>query len=90
MYDPDDIMQFFSYTHLPAHLQEVSKRFHEMAGFLMDLPACRERQKALDALLVAKDAAVRAKLVEQLSTHQALRCEACPVDAPFTGARAPV
>jgi len=65
MYDQDDIMQFFNYAHLPAHLQEVSKRFHEMAGFLMDLPACRERQKALDALLMAKDAAVRAKLVEQ-------------------------
>lgn len=55
------VMQYFTYTHLPAHLQAVSKPFCELAAFIeRTLPDNRERDKALDRLLEAKDAAVRA------------------------------
>lgn len=59
----EHVMQFFAYTHLPPHLQEISAPFGELAAKIMNtLPPNPERTKALDALLVAKDAAVRAKL----------------------------
>lgn len=57
----EHIMQFFAYSHLPAHLQEVSRPFGELAQRIVEtLPYNRERAKALDKLLEAKDAAVRA------------------------------
>lgn len=60
-----DIMQFFSYSHLPPHLAEVSKPFAELASVLQStLPDNRERAKALDRLLEAKDAAVRARVAK--------------------------
>jgi len=60
--DPD-VLRFFNYVHLPAHLQAVSKPFHDMAHALCEqLPDNREREKALDLLLASKDAAVRAAL----------------------------
>ena len=60
---PEHIMQFFAYSHLPEHLQAVSKPFHELAKRLVELlPRNPERTKALDLLLASKDAAVRAKL----------------------------
>ena len=56
------VVQFFKYAHLPEHLQEKSKPFGELA-----LKVCRsvdgyksEIEKSLDALMVSKDAAVRA------------------------------
>lgn len=56
-------MQFFAYSHLPAHLQEISKPFGELAEALVRaLPRNPERTVALRKLLEAKDAAVRAKL----------------------------
>ena len=61
----EHIMQFFKYEHLPPTLQEVSKPFAEMAGFVMTLPRNPERTVALRKLLEAKDAAVRAKLAEE-------------------------
>jgi hypothetical protein len=62
--DPvNHVMQFFAYNHLPADLQEISKPFGELAVHIMGtLPSNPERTKALDRLLEAKDAAVRAKL----------------------------
>lgn len=57
------IYQFFAYAHLPAHLQEVSKPFSELAtSLILGLPRNPERTVALRKLLEAKDAAVRAKL----------------------------
>jgi hypothetical protein len=57
------LMQFFTYKHLPAHLQEVSAPFGELAKQMVEtLPENSERDKALDLLLAAKDAAVRSKL----------------------------
>jgi hypothetical protein len=56
------LIQFFTYEHLPAHLQEVSKPFAEQANRIMELPRNPERTVALRKLLESKDAAVRARL----------------------------
>jgi hypothetical protein len=59
----DPMLQFFSYEHLPAELQEVSKQFHELAVKLTEtLPRNPERTVALRKLMESKDCAVRAKL----------------------------
>jgi hypothetical protein len=54
------LLQFFAYEHLPAHLQEVSKPFGELAKQLVTLPRNPERTTALRKLLESKDCAVRA------------------------------
>lgn len=60
---PEPILQFFAYAHLPAHLQEVSAPFGDLANTLvLRLPRNPERTVALRKLLEAKDAAVRARL----------------------------
>jgi hypothetical protein len=57
------IMPYFSYDHLPPHLQAVSKPFGDLAEFLVNnVFDCPQRDVALQKLLEAKDAAVRAKL----------------------------
>jgi hypothetical protein len=59
------IMQFFAYSHLPEHLQRVSKPFGDLAVELVgELPENPELSVALRKLLEAKDAAVRAKLAQ--------------------------
>ncbi len=59
----DRMLQFFAYEHLPAHLQEHSKPFAELAQHLCTtLPQNPERTVALRKLLEAKDCAVRARL----------------------------
>jgi hypothetical protein len=62
---PEPMMQFFSFEHLPPHLQEVSRRFHLLAEFITTLPRNAERTVALRKLLESKDAAVRVKLVRE-------------------------
>lgn len=60
---PDYLLQFFKYEHLPAHLQVVSKPFGELAEKLSkELPSNPEKTTALRKLLEAKDCAVRAVL----------------------------
>ena len=60
---PEHIMQFFTYAHLPEHLQSVSADFARLAENLVGrLPRNPERTVALRKLLEAKDAAVRAAL----------------------------
>lgn len=62
----EHIAQFFEYTHLPKHLQEVSKPFCELADeIIKTLPQNPERTVALRKLLESKDAAVRAKLAKK-------------------------
>lgn len=57
------ILRHFDYEHLPAHLAEVSRRFHDLAHDLVQtLPDGPELTTALRKLLEAKDCAVRAKL----------------------------
>ena len=58
----EPLLQFFAYEHLPAHLQEHSKPFGDLARRLVEtLPRNPERTVALRKLLEAKDCAVRAK-----------------------------
>lgn len=62
------MMQFFTYEHLPAHLQEVSKPFCELAKWMAEtLPMNPEKSAGLRKLLEAKDCAVRAKLCEGIA-----------------------
>lgn len=57
----EHILQFFTYSHLPTELAEVSRPFAEMAFQLVSsLPRNPERSVALRKLLESKDAAVRA------------------------------
>ena len=57
------ILKYFAYTHLPPHLQEISKPFCELANTMADtLPQCAETSAGLRKLLEAKDCAVRAAL----------------------------
>lgn len=59
------IMQYFSYEHLPEHLQAISKPFCEVANWMKDeLPMNPELSAGLRKLLEAKDCAVRAKLAK--------------------------
>lgn len=60
----EHIMQFFTFAHLPEHLQAVSKPFSDLAELILTLPRNPERTVALRKLLEAKDAAVRAKLAK--------------------------
>ncbi len=61
--DPNPILKFFAYEHLPEHLQKVSKPLGELA-VLMDsmLPDGAEKSAGLRKLLEAKDCFVRANL----------------------------
>lgn len=57
------MMQFFEYSHLPAHLQKVSKPFGDLAQTIHDTcPDNPETSAALRKLLEAKDCAVRSLL----------------------------
>jgi hypothetical protein len=59
----DEILRFFTYEHLPAHLQGFSKPFADMATWITEtIPRSEERSVALRKLLECKDAAVRASL----------------------------
>ena len=61
------MLQFFGYSHLPEHLQVVSKPFHDLANQIVDtLPQNSERTVALRKLLEAKDCAVRALIYKDL------------------------
>ena len=57
------IIAYFKFSHLPAHLQEVSRPFAELANRLVaSVPSGPELEVALRKLLESKDAAVRAAL----------------------------
>jgi len=60
----NQLMQFFEYSHLPEHLQTVSKPFGDLATQIeTTLPSNNpEKTVALRKLLEAKDCAVRAVL----------------------------
>lgn len=63
----EPLLQFFSYDHLPPHLQVVSKAFGDLAHEIAEtLPRNPERTVALRKLLEAKDCAVRAVLFKDL------------------------
>lgn len=59
------LLQFFAFSHLPQHLQEISKPFADLANRIVnELPRNPERTTALRKLLEAKDCAVRARLFQ--------------------------
>ena len=61
--EPEPLLQFFRWAHLPVALQGVSRLFGRLAAQLVvTLPRCPERTVALRKLLEAKDCAVRAAL----------------------------
>lgn len=62
----EHIIQFFSYTHLPESLQDISKPFAQMADqIIFMIPRNPERTVALRKLLESKDAAVRAFIAKE-------------------------
>lgn len=57
------ILKFFTFAHLPEHLQEPSRTIAAVAEKMdADLPDCAEKSAGLRKLLEAKDCFVRAKL----------------------------
>jgi hypothetical protein len=66
--DNNFLLQFFTYAHLPPHLQAVSKPFSELAEILAStLPPNPERTTTFRKLLEAKDCAVRAVVAKGIS-----------------------
>ena len=58
--DDEPMLQWFSWDHLPPHLQAVSRKFWAVSNELVEiLPRTPERTVALRKLLESKDAAVR-------------------------------
>lgn len=61
--EEQQLIGFFVYEHLPPHLQQISKQFHDLAHNMLDiLPESPERAAGLRKLLEAKDCFVRANL----------------------------
>lgn len=57
------ILRYFDFAHLPAHLQEVARGFHDLAHHIAEtLPPGPEASTALRKLLEGRGAAVRAAL----------------------------
>jgi ferritin-like protein len=57
------LLKFFSYSHLPQHLQGASKPFYDLAMKIgEELPESPEKTVCLRKLLEAKDCAVRATM----------------------------
>jgi hypothetical protein len=60
---PSTTIKYFSYEHLPAKLQEISKPIAELAKLMEEtLPDGAEKSAGMRKLLEAKDCFVRAKL----------------------------
>ena len=62
----EPILQFFEHDHLPDKLAKISRPFAGLAAKLVEtLPRNPERTVALRKLLEAKDAAVRAAIMQE-------------------------
>lgn len=63
--DPEPLLRYFEYHHLPPHLKRVAYVFTIAAQTVCQMvPRSPERTVALRKLLEAKDAAVRASLTD--------------------------
>ena len=59
----EPMLRWFDYSHLPAHLQEYSKPYADLAHWMVEnLPRNAERTVALRKLLECKDAGVRSRI----------------------------
>lgn len=66
------LMQYFSYQHLPPHLQEISRPLAELvAKMVRILPMNMETEAFIRKMLEAKDCAVRAKLYKSPAPEEA-------------------
>jgi hypothetical protein len=62
----EPLLQFFAYAHLPPHLQNISKPYHDLATWLVDnVHRNAERTVALRKLLESKDCAVRSFIFKE-------------------------
>lgn len=62
-YQPNPIMQYFNYQHLPPHLQATSQPIGDLATQMdKTLPPSAEKSAGLRKLLEAKDCFVRASV----------------------------
>jgi hypothetical protein len=69
---PNPILAYFSWQHLPKHLQVVSHRCAELAHYMdASLPDSAEKSAGLRKLLEAKDCFVRAQMVAPITDTQA-------------------
>lgn len=76
-----EILQHFNFSHLPPHLQEVSRPFAALALQIAERGGGPECTVSLRHLLEAKDAAVRAVLPGNAAERvQALRASLAPVN----------
>jgi hypothetical protein len=65
-YEVEELMTLFEYSQLPPHLQEASKPFFEHAHRLVTgVTWSFETVACLRALVIAKDAAVRALVIHR-------------------------
>ena len=62
MSDIQELLKAFAYAHLPPHLQDISRPFGELAEQVAARKDSYHKRVALERLLEAKDAAVRASL----------------------------
>ena len=86
-----EILRYFEYSHLPAHLHVISKPFSDLAHKMEDLlPSGPEKSTGLRKLLEAKDCMVRASLdvtpaelfaSEYVQSPQV--CQACKIGAHY-------
>lgn len=61
--EPEPLLQFFEYRHLPVDLQLIGEHFQTMAYWIeRTLPRNPERTVALRKLLEAKDCAIRSMI----------------------------
>ena len=71
------IFRFFSFAHLPPHLQKISKPFYDLAALMIDTVqddplSWSEKETGLRKLLEAKDCFVRAGVKQQTNTAPSL------------------
>lgn len=62
------LLQFFTYEHLPPHLQAISKPFSDLAYKFANALSGPEMTVGLRKLLEAKDCMVRAALTKPTAT----------------------
>ncbi len=61
--NPNPIMKYFEYQHLPNHLQDISKQIHDLAQSMDEtLPNSAEKSAGMRKLLEAKDCFLRANI----------------------------
>ena len=62
-----ELLSLFTYEHLPPHLQDVSRPICRMAHHIAETTRpCWDQIRALEHLMIAKDAAVRSAVAQAI------------------------